>query len=213
MIAGSSGSVSIPAAKLGLGKVKIQAVGLVSNAVHFLASGLPSPVAGAAAPTAAVLNPAEFCLAAPLEIEIAAPRPLVAIADQPQLSPGLLLVPDGLPGVVVDSTAERDWLAKRVGAGQGFTLEGFFNAPTAEMYQVQARTSIGLEVSVDGQLLGQAANGRLAYLPVSLEAGLHRLSIKGRASAKPAVELLFGGPGAQSLGRDRFQHAAAAKTN
>jgi hypothetical protein len=211
-IAGAAGRVAIPARKLGLGKVRIQAVAILRDGVAMPAPGLAAAELAAGKPAektaASVPSAGDYYFGQPLEFEVVAPAPLPAIADRPQqLSPGLLLVPGGGAGVVVEKTGERDWLAKRVKPGQGFRLEGYFEVPSADVYQFQAHTSAEVEILVDSRPLGRPAKDRLEYLPVSLGAGLHKLTVHGTARRNPALELLFGGPGARSIGSDRFRHA------
>jgi hypothetical protein len=234
-IAGPAGRVAIPARKLGLGKVRIQPVAVFRDGVTMPVPGRAQtsevlktsevsghagqrPAAAAAKtvtaaaktaekPNASLPSPGDFYFGTPLDVEVALPAPLRAIADRPpQLSPGLLLVCGSAAGVVVEKTNERDWLAKRVKPGQDFRLEGYFEVASADMYQFQVRTSAEVEILVDSRPLSRPARDRLEYLPVSLGAGLHKLTVKGLARENPALELLFGGPGARSVGSDRFRH-------
>jgi hypothetical protein len=226
-IAGPAGRVALPARTLGLGKVRIQPVAILREGVTIGALAQTSEVlqtsevsghfgqrpAAAAAKVAEKSNaslpsPGDFYFGAPLDVEVVPPAPLPAIADRPpQLSPGLVLVCGSAAGVVVEKTNERDWLAKRVKPGQDFRLEGYFEVPSADVYQFQVRTSAEVEILVDSRPLGWPARNRLEYFPVSLGAGFHKLIVKGLARENRALELFFGGPGARSIGGDRFRHA------
>jgi hypothetical protein len=110
---------------------------------------------------------------------------------------------------VVESTRPRDWLAKAgVKDGQSFTLEGCFDVPADDVYQFQVRFVGELSLEVDGQPLGEVRGTGWSFLPVALKAGTHRLRVSATPKGKPELELRFGGPGALSVGADRFRHVA-----
>jgi hypothetical protein len=66
-----------------------------------------------------------------------------------------------------------------------------------------------LKLSVDGRPLynGTAGEYKHTFLPVSLAAGIHRLTVSGKTASDTKLRILFGGPGAESLSRARFLHA------
>lgn len=206
---GPQAVVSIPAARLGLGKVRLQPIALLGAAKSLPLSGLPPPETDGPAggqKTGSPIPAAELCLGRPVELEIVPAAPLPAIKQTPAgLAPGLRLSTPAPATIVVQQTRQSDWLAKATKPGQEFLLEGYFEAPAEEMYQFQTRASIGVELAVDGQVLGQAGQG-LRYFPVSLAAGLHRLTLKGRTADHCVLELYFGGPGATCIGADRFRY-------
>jgi hypothetical protein len=134
---------------------------------------------------------------------------LPAIKPQ-QLVPGLRLS-SGSHSVIVERTTDGNWLAKAVKPNQEFLLEGCFETPADDMYQFQLRASISVELSVDGRVIPPSDSSRpLQYFPVSLAAGMHRLSIKGRGAEKATMDLYFGGPGVPGVGADRFRHSKGA---
>lgn len=205
---GPEATVSIPAAKLGLGKVRLQSVALTGDAKSLPAAGLP-PCAPHGSPSgqkpSSPPSAAQICLGRPIEMEILPALPLAAIKPPPAgLVRGLRLSRPGQPATVIEQTRPRDWLAKATQPGQEFVLEGYFDTPTEDMYQFQVRASMDAQLAVDGQILGQAGR-ELRYFPVSLASGLHRLTVKGRTAANCVLELYFGGPGATSLSAERFR--------
>jgi uncharacterized protein (TIGR03790 family) len=212
---GPEAATSVPAAKLGLGKVRLQPVALLGAAKSLPLSGLPLPETHGSAggqTTGSPIPAAELCLGRPVELEIVPATPLPAIKQPPAgLAPGLRLSTPGQSMVVVEQTRQSDWLAKVIRPGQEFTLEGYFETPAEDMYQFQTRASIGVELAVDGQVLSQAGRS-LCYFPVSLAAGLHRLTVKGRTADHCVLELYFGGPGATSIGADRFRCDRSGRT-
>jgi hypothetical protein len=206
-IAGPEGSLRVAAATLGLGRVRLQPVAFLEDD-HVVAS-----LRDAQPPSrrdGATWGP-------PLEVTVTPPKPLPAIKDRPQqLAAGLALSAAGGPSVVVEQTRGGDWLAKTVKPGQDFVLEGYFDVPAEDMYQFQVRSSIPTELAVDGQVIQPSGPGpgrSPQYFPVSLAPGLHRVTIKGRAAEKSTMELYFGGPGATSVGADRFRHVKPAGTH
>ncbi len=202
-VAGPEGTLRVAAAILGLGRVRLQPVAILRDA-HVVASlrdaQPPSRRDGAT-------------WGRPFEVTVTPPKPLPAIKDRPQqLAAGLALSIGG-QSVVVEKTRGGDWLAKTVKPGQDFVLEGYFDVPAEDMYQFQVRSSIPMELAVDGPVLQPSGAGRSPqYFPVSLAAGLHRLTIKGRAAEKSTLELYFGGPGATSVSAERFRHVTPAVT-
>jgi len=202
-IAGPEGSLRVAATTLGLGRVRLQPVAFL-EAAHVVASlrdvQPPSRRDGAT-------------WGQPLQLTVTPPRPLPAIKDRPQqLTPGLALSTGG-QSVAVEQTRGGHWLTKTVKPGQDFVLEGYFDVPAEDVYQFQAGSSIPVELAVDGQSLRPYGPGRSPqYFPVSLAPGLHRVTIKGRASERSTMELYFGGPGATSVGADRFRHVKPSGT-
>jgi hypothetical protein len=234
-IAAAEGAVTVPATKLGLGKVRVRAVAFLGDAVQptppkpsapeakpaaskakpAIPEGKPAapetkPAAAEAKPEAEKgPKPADFYLGAPIELEILPPQPLAALRETPKdLVPGLKLTPAGADSVVVERTRDRDWLAKAVPAGKEFVLEGFFEVPDQDVYQFQLRGSTPVEVAVDERVLSCSVvnTGAVTYLPVALAAGTHKLTVKGRAGSQATLEIGFGGPGTPSAGADRFRH-------
>jgi hypothetical protein len=200
-IAGSEGAASIPAMRLGLGRVRLQPVAVLDGQV-------PSPLFR---PTGQGQGVREFgYVAKPVEVTITPPTPLPAIKPPPQLVPGLRLSSGG-HSVIVERAADGYWLAKSVKPGQDLLLEAYFEAPTADMYQFQLRASVSVELLIDGRVTPPSDSNRpLQYFPISLAAGTHRVSLKGRGAEKATLDLHFGGPGAPAVGADRFRHETTA---
>jgi len=205
-IEGEDGQVEIESRRLGLGPVQIQAVAYVPLAPA------PKPPAGvqpaAAAPAAPDrTHPGRQVAAPPVELQIVPPPPLPAVNVPEKTAKGLKLIFDGGQAVAVTKAGGHDWLVKAgLGPGRGFTLEGYFDVPDDDMYQFQARSSGNVAVEVDGRRLGTTRLNRLTFLPVSLAAGTHRLSVRGRFPHKPSFFLRFGGPGAMDILADAFRH-------
>lgn len=203
-IAGPSGRAEIPASQLGLGSVAIQPIGLLSGISAPNAPGRsdePEAISG-------LLRAADMCVGTPVRLEIIPPQPLPALSQRPpRLLPGLLLTRPGQSSVIVEQTKDGDWLSKHVKPGQEFVLEGYFDVAAEEVYQFQLQATIHVETLVDGHALTQPAGNGLKYLPVSLDAGAHRLTVKGRGAEKATFDLFFGGPGARRIAADRFRHA------
>jgi hypothetical protein len=110
----------------------------------------------------------------------------------------------------VDETRDPAWLTLHgVRADQPFLLQGFFDADKDDVYQFQLWHYGELKLSVDGKTLYNASKGDYTqkFVPVALAKGMHRLTVSGRTGSEVKLRILFGGPGALSLGRDRFVHA------
>ncbi len=185
-INGESGEVEIDTRKLGLGTVRLQAVGAIGKPAE------NTKVAGE-----------------PLEVQIVAPTPLPALKTPAgaQWVEGLKLTPEGAEPVV---TRASDWLAKAgVEADQAFALTGYFEVPADDMYQFQGRTDCEAEVEVDSKMRFSLGGDKWVMQPVSLAEGMHSLTVKATAKGKLRLKLRFGGPGAVSVGAPRFKHMAA----
>ena len=89
-------------------------------------------------------------------------------------------------------------------------LEGYFDVPAEDVYQLQLRGEGRFTVSLDGTKLKQPPDTGKAwrFLPVSLAAGTHRLRVRGKVPKDAHLELRFGGPGAHSLGASQFHYPA-----
>jgi len=183
-IAGAEGTVTIAPGALGAGPVRV------------LSSGRVGP---------------REVVAAPLDFVVVAPPALAAqtLAADQQLHDGLLLKVGKQPPVVVTGT-KSDWLAKAGVAKQTpWTLEGWFQVPTEDIYQFQLEgDAVGVRVFVDDQVVEWPRGAATWHLPVHLASGAHRLKIESTGSQNPPkLGIRFGGPGTRWLEGTRFRHA------
>jgi hypothetical protein len=152
-------------------------------------------------------GPTNTYVSAPQLLEITLPA-FPAVTTDKELKPGLRLLRDGQDPVVVEKL-EGDWLAQAgVEAGQTVRIESLFRVEADDVYQVQVESSGALELSVDGQpQLTQAFDKpALAYVPLNLSAGVHRLEIKAMPDAARRLNAWFGNRGAQTITKDRFNY-------
>lgn len=182
VIDGASGTVNVRASKLGQGDVAVFAVAKIDG---------------------------KSVRSAPVKMTISPPTMFSAVkgpADE-NLTDGLLLATGTEEPLIVESTRDRKWLAK-LRPDQPFVLSGRFQMTQSEMSQFQVRSNVALEIRIDGKQLWQAKPGtsKWAFLPIHLEKGQHQFELRGKASAKPVIDLRFGGRGAQSLDGKRFRH-------
>ncbi|MEX2113601.1 MAG: hypothetical protein WD845_10475 [Pirellulales bacterium] len=186
-IAGPEGNIEIDPRLFGLGPVMLQAVGTAGNSA------------------------AERVWSAPLAIAVEPAQPLPALASPPaNRARGLVLQMPGNKVIRVDETKDPAWLTlKGLHANEPFVLQGFFDVEADDVYQFQLWHTGQLKLSVDGRTLIDDANGdnKQRFAPVALAQGMHRLTVTGRTGSNVKLKLLFGGPGAQSVGRNRFFHA------
>jgi hypothetical protein len=184
---GPEGDVEINPRVFGLGPVQLQAVGSAGSTA------------------------AQRVWSAPIEINVEAAPPLPPLASPPaNRARGLVLQMPGNKVIRVDETADPAWLTlKGMHANEPFTLQGFFDVEADDVYQFVAQHTGQLKLTVDGHTLYESANGEntLAYIPVALAKGMHRLTVTGRTGSDLKLRLQFGGPGTQMLSRDRFVHA------
>ena len=184
---GERGDVAIDPRQFGTGPLELQAVA----------------IKGA--------QPTDRVWATPLKITIEPPRPLPALANPPKnLGRGLVVqAPDGKV-LRVDETRDPAWLTlKGVRGEEPFVLQGFFEVDAEDLYQFQVWHHGDLRVSVDGhaQYSAEKGDNTQRFIPVALAPGMHRLTVSGKTAQDAKLRILFGGPGAVSLSRDRFFHA------
>lgn len=183
---GPGGTIEVDTASLGTGRV----------ALH--------PVAHSASGKAT-----DDVLGAPIEVLIAPPAARAPSPAPGKSQRGLALRIAGGSPVPVSDTMSGDWLAKTgIQPGQPFELSGTFDAPEADLYQVQLRTNTGAKVEIDSAELLAAENGAWRFAPVSLRPGVHRLRITGTAPANPSLDIRIGAKGAYHPSAERFQFSA-----
>jgi len=185
-ITGEQGVVRLQPRVLGEGPVQLQAISLIGSGYRDRV--IPKPVS--------------------LVVEPGTPLPAIS-RDAGSLAPGMLLrLPDNKV-VPVQDTKDANWLqASGVSANQPFALQGYFQVPATGTYQFQIWHHGSLELSVDDERLYSGRDGKYQqqFVPVSLAAGLHKLTISGRTGSSTNSRILFGGPGSTSLDGTRFQH-------
>jgi len=188
-ITGDRGTVELPLDAVGQGPVEIAVVGYLTEA----AAG------------AGELRAEEVVVGESIRLQVVPPEALKPVAKPEGVAwaKGLRLVPDGGEARVVESLLgpwARDGELKK---GQAYTLEGWFDVAATAGYQFQMLSETTMVLEVDGRAVGRTGEGRWRMVPVPLEAGTHRVTGRGVYGGSPDVRC--GGPGAASLGADRFQ--------
>ena len=90
--------------------------------------------------------------------------------------------------------------------GEKFSIEGWFEVAEEDVYQFQLRGNVPIQsFTVDGLTQSWPRGKEWWFVPVNLAKGLHRVNIKATGVAGPALEIRFGGPGAQKLDGSRFK--------
>ncbi len=177
-------TVEIDTRRLGMGAVRLQAVGTIET------DGKTVSVASA-----------------PIELTIEPPARLKGVEPPKStpINPGLKLAVDGDNSFAVKDMRDGKALsAAGVKKGQTFELEGYFDVPTDDMYQFQVNFDGELAIEVDGKTLEVPAGAGWKYLPISLARGTHRFVAKGKATKGLRIDIRFGGPGAFSISEKRF---------
>ena len=186
-VSGEQGEIDVNPRQFGIGPVTLQAVAMSGNAA------------------------AERVWSAPARITVQPGAPLPALSNPPaQRCRGLVLQLPDRSVLRVDETSDPAWLSlKGIRANQPFVVQGFFDAEKTDVYQFQLWHYGDAKLSIDGHTLydGQKGDYSQKFVPVALAAGMHRLTLTGRTANDVKLRILFGGPGATSLSRDRFVHA------
>ena len=183
-IEGPAGEVMIRAHQLGMGPTTLFAVGTVAG------------------------TPLRTSRSQPLPLEILEPEtlPKVAVPNISQFDKGLRLVRNGGTPLTVPTTAPTDFLGIR--PGDSFELDGWFQVSTSDLYQFQFALDGSVELSVDQTPLfsSEEQDYQHHYVPVSLEAGWHRLRMRGRLPRSTDFWLRFGLDELAPLTGEQFKH-------
>ena len=147
----------------------------------------------------------------PIDLTITPPAPLPSLKAPQGKSLAedfQIRVADRPPTLV--KLATGDWLAKAgVDQEADIALEAWFSVPADDVYQFQLRGNVAVEsLMVDGVRQDWPRGKEWWFVPVNLAKGLHRLDLRGKGVAQPALDIRFGGPGAQGLDGARFKHLA-----
>ncbi len=146
----------------------------------------------------------------PVRLTVQAATPLPAQpAPRDSLLPGLVLKLANQRIVPVQDTRDQGWLvANGVGPDQPYVFQAYFEVPDQAVYQFQLWHFGQLQLAVDGRTLFRGNDGKYEqkFVPVSLAAGLHRLTVAGKAGQDVRLRILFGGRGTQSLSGQIFKH-------
>jgi hypothetical protein len=184
-ISGAEGRITVDPRTLGMGPVRILAVAMYAEKKE--------------------------TWAAPIVLNIVPPAalPASALAAGQTLAPGFRVIPAGQPAVVVED-GKGDWLAKAGVQRDGeFSVEGWFEVESDDVYQFQLNGPKTLAISVDGIPLGWPRGGTWWHVPVPLAKGLHRVRIEGKADGEPKLDVRFGGKGTKRIHGSIFKHAKA----
>ena len=210
---GAKGAAAVDSTAIGSEKAQLRAV------AHFAASG-----------AAAGGSRAIDAFSAPIEVQVELPAIKAARAGKDAGARGLTIATTASTGaakgaksapaaaVIVTDTFDPAWIASRVQDGKPFEITGWFDAPAADLWQVQIATNTGATVEIDGvklvhaklSALGSSAagSGTWHYAPANLAQGTHRLRITGKAPAKAAdarMDLRIGCAGTQHPTEARFR--------
>ena len=197
-IAGENGEVEIDTRRLGLGPVRIQAVGRI-------APGKPSTGAVEREGASGSLVASE-----PLELEVLPPPALPSVRPPTSgFSPGLKVTPRGKGPVGI---RELKQLADAgVRKGEPFVLEGHFDVPSEDVYQFQVWAEGSLGIRVDDKPLDLPEGKGWKFVPITLAGGTHSFRAEGKLD-NLSVDIRFGGPGAYSLSDASFRYTGPATT-
>jgi tetratricopeptide (TPR) repeat protein len=185
-IEGEEGTLTVGAARLGLGPVRLQAVASFGGKEEAGACGEP------------------------LLVQVEKPTLVAAVEldKSAQLAQGILVKPENGEPAVVQSTRNGDWLLKAgVKKGQSFALEALFDVPADDLYQFQVRTPLTLSLTVGDRTFKVSDSRKWEFLPLHLKAGTHRVRIQSEGG-DPQLDIRFGVIGTFSLDDKRFRHEA-----
>jgi hypothetical protein len=204
-IEGERGEAEIDTTRLGLGRVSILPV------AHLPPKGKVKPSDFAASSTPAALSGGsvrvgEQIAAAPVEVEVVPPPPLEPVEAPPEDErvAGLKLTTGRGDARRLQTKLHGHWLHHTGMTKGAMTLEGWFRAKEAGLYQFQVYTTGRTTVEVDGRGLGPSLPREWTFLPVHLAEGTHRLRVHVVLTKRPRLELRFGRRGTRYVGPEEF---------
>jgi hypothetical protein len=125
------------------------------------------------------------------------------------LQPGFRVAASGTPAVVVQESG-GDWLSKAGVSRDGeFSVEGWFDVATDDVFQFQILGPEKLSITVDGKPLDWPRGKEWWFVPAPLAKGLHRVRIEGKANGEPRLDVRFGGEGTRRMNGAFFRNAKA----
>ncbi len=182
------GKVSIPARKLGLGPVTIQARGYIK---------------GSDAPAA---------MSEPLSIAV---EPLWLSAQEkepPATQKGLRITFDDGSVKTVDPSHDATWFANAYHKRACLRPRTRGSTRRRTICTTQAQTPMPVELEIDGQAQPVAITTAWQFVPLALKKGAHRLHLKADAAkSDPSLDLRFGASGTHSIEGTQFLCADGGK--
>jgi hypothetical protein len=174
----AEGAFSVKLDKLGIGPIRVEAVGYVDGDVQ----GVHSQ---------------------PHEIEVQ-PPPLDRLPPRVPIGtaqPGILLQRAGGIRQVVTDTKVPNWPeVAGVSANGEFVVRGIVDAPIADLYQFRGTWNGSAKLTWNGHVKYAGDASALQYgIPLHLPAGSHEFACEVRLKGLPRAEMQFGNTGAQQL--------------
>jgi len=184
-VAGSKGSAALDTQRLGMGMVLIHPVG-------FRSTGNIGVSVVSAKPFELTIEPPDVLKGKAVEAKTLAKGLLFRAADRT-----LTLDAGALPQALAKAAPKPN---------QPFTLEGYFDAPTQDLYQFQLRFSGKASFEVDSVALHRPATQGWSFIPVHLARGSHHLKAAFEPVGNTAdLDLRFGNQGAQTVKAEQFK--------
>ncbi|MBI84862.1 MAG: hypothetical protein CMJ81_16840 [Planctomycetaceae bacterium] len=150
-----------------------------------------------------------YVAAKPVRVHVAPPRPFAAkSAPTRNMVPGLLLRRSDGSKQIVKKTNQASWPSEKgIGPRQPYTLQGYFQVPTEDVYQFQLAVNGQAQLWIDGKQVFEKESPayHFNYIPVAFREGWHQVQLRGTSPYAPRVHFAFGGPGTQTVGADRFR--------
>jgi hypothetical protein len=171
-IDGASGTVTIPANTLGLGRNRLAA--------------------------RATLDDDVVVLGTPVDVAVVADQ-AAAPSKADSVSTDFVVQWDDDTESTISSTESVDWVAEHKKAtGTKFTIATSVKATEDATHQLQVKSSMPVRVEIAGKTV-DASPGKWTYIPVTLRAGWHELKLRGELDEKPKLDIRFGNRGTRRI--------------
>jgi hypothetical protein len=148
-------------------------------------------------------------VSAPLELTIEPSRPLPKLTDfdAAKLRPGVSFKINDKPAIGLLAATFDEGL-KVLAAGDAFEFSGYFDVAEEGLYQFHLRHALQLDLAIDDRpiLKTDAKQPTLDYVPIALAAGRHKLTLTGKLTGPPQLDIRFGLRGVQRLKPSALKH-------
>lgn len=151
--------------------------------------------------------PAVYSAPLELEIEPAPPLPKLADMDETKLRAGAALKLGDKPAAALTAATFDEGL-RAATKDEAFQITGYLDIAEDGLYQFHLRHALQLELAVDDRPIYKtdAKQPTLDYAPIALAAGRHKLTLTGKLTGPPQLDVRFGLRGVQRLKPSALKH-------
>ena len=149
----------------------------------------------------------------PVDCEVLPPGAMLGLKlpAKKKFTRGMKLTAKGSVPVIVEDMKNPGWSERAyVKLDRPFTLEGYFDVPEDDLYQLQLKAAERVSIEVDSRRIPLGKGPGWRFAPVALKAGTHSLRIQAVILGRTQFQIRFGAAGARRIDPARFRHPTDA---